>query len=133
VAAVPNLNHIALKTVLVLLVVDASAVTLNALALILQQNGYSVLTAGNSKDALHQLASKPVDLAIVDHYTVEEERIDLPAAIKQLRPRTPVLMLSSQYPVESSPAGVDIFLSKVEPPARVLDAVASLLSKPRQL
>lgn len=126
----PDLNNAVHKTVPVLLVVDASV---DALALILQQHGYSVLTASNSEDALLKLEFKRVDAVIVDHHTMQLEGIDLPASIKQLWPEMPVLMLSSAHPVDSAPPGVDIFLSKVEPPTRVLETVAILLARSRQI
>jgi CheY-like chemotaxis protein len=129
VATVPDTDNSFHKTVLVLLLVDSSVAALDALRLILLHQGYSVLTAGNSNEALHIVESSSVDLIIVDHYTVEDDGLDLPAAIKQHRPRTPILMLSSMYNEDSPPSNVDVFLSKVEPPERVLDAIASLLPK----
>jgi CheY-like chemotaxis protein len=102
----------------------------NALAIrkaILQFQGYVVVTAKNCQQALNIVNSIQVDLVIADHYLPGDTGCDLAGKLKELNLEIPFLLLSgvTEIPLEAN--HVDVFLSKLEGPERLLQITAQLL------
>ncbi len=63
----------------------------------LERNGYNVLTCGNADHAAAVAESTvPIDLLITDLNMPRRSGMDLGQQLRQLRPRTPVLLVSGQ-------------------------------------
>jgi DNA-binding NtrC family response regulator len=102
----------------------------NALAIrksILQSQGYVVVTARNCEQALNVFNCIKVDLVISDHYLPGETGCDLAGKLKELNPEIPFLLLSGVTEIPLKANHVDVFLSKLEGPKRLLQVTAQLL------
>ena len=62
--------------------------------LFLRNRGYEVVTANNGRDALEMATSTPFDLIILDENMPGLTGLETLALIKQLRPHTPVIMIT---------------------------------------
>lgn len=88
-----------------ILVVDDSLTIQNLLSMVLRQNGYEVITAGDGLEGLKQLACQSVDLVISD---LNMPRMDGLSFIKKIRENEttkeiPVILLST----EKEPKDID--------------------------
>ena len=113
----------------IILCADDTPSLLEGWKMLLEGNGYEVLTATNGKEALQVFVSRPVDLVLLD-YNMPEMNGDVAACqMKACRPDVPVALLSSDDWVPPSKLKtVDAFVSKSEPIARFLEIVDHLLS-----
>jgi CheY-like chemotaxis protein len=95
---------------------------------ILESSGFSVLTASSSRDALTTLASQPVDAVVVDCAQPDVECEDVPFPIKQLKPRTPLVLVSPSPIVgDAVSKTVDVFLPTEPDPALLRSRLDSLI------
>jgi CheY-like chemotaxis protein len=96
--------------------------------LLLESAGFSVLTASNGKDGLAVFASRSIDAVIVDYSMPEMDGGVFSGIIKQLRPQTPVIMLTA-YPLVSPEAQnvIDAMVQKGEDPSVLLNKLESLI------
>jgi CheY-like chemotaxis protein len=113
----------------VILCVDDEGLGLSVRKMLLESQGYRVLTADNGADALVLSSSESLDLVILD-YSMPAMSGDVVAEkIKELRPDLPILMLSAYVDLPSETlALVDKSITKGEPPRVLLEAVAQLLN-----
>jgi CheY-like chemotaxis protein len=113
----------------VILCVDDEGLGLSVRKMLLESQGYRVLTAENGADALVLSSSESLDLVILD-YSMPTMNGDVVAErIKELRPDLPILMLSAYVDLPSETlALVDKSITKGEPPRVLLEAVAQLLN-----
>ena len=113
----------------VVLCVDDDEMGLSVRKLLLESQGYMVLTAQSGHVALELLRSHAVDLVVLDYYMPGMDGGMLAAEIKRTRPGLPVLMLSaySWLPPEAI-AAVDAFLTKGDAPDVLFDKMQELLS-----
>lgn len=113
----------------VILCVDDEGLGLSVRKMLLESQGYRVLTADNGADALVLSSSESLDLVILD-YSMPAMNGDVVAErIKELRPDLPILMLSAYVDLPSETlALVDKSITKGEPPRVLLEAVAQLLN-----
>jgi CheY-like chemotaxis protein len=111
----------------VILCVDDEERALVLRKLVLQKAGYEVVTALSAKQALDVLASRPVDLVLSDHLMPGVTGAELARDIKAQHPNLPVALLSgvNEVPVDANSA--DLFLSKLEGPDSLCNAIATLL------
>ena len=82
------------------LVADDQADVLNALRLLLSDEGYDVLEARSPSEALERIEATDVDLALVDlNYTRDttsgQEGLDLLERIRSIDPTLPVLVITA--------------------------------------
>jgi len=113
----------------IILCIDDYEAGLSARKILLEDEGYEVLTATDGRSGLQQFESQPVDVVILD-YQMPEMNGDLVACrMKQLKPRVPILLLSAYRSLpEEKLKFFDAFVAKDEP-ARVLTAaIRELLS-----
>ncbi len=115
-----------------ILVVDDEPVTRDVVRRFLQMDGHEVVTATNGPDALAAQQAKPFDLLITDHGMPGMSGLQLVAAVKQLDPDLPVILLTGfGFPGQQSgeiPPEVDVVLSKPVPQAALRRALVQALS-----
>ena len=75
---------------------------------------YLVTTAKNAQDALQYLKRNTVDLMLIDYKMPDMNGLELAECVKQIAPRTTIIMMSSIDPPElkSQPGPYDAYLDK---------------------
>lgn len=96
--------------------------------MLLEQRGYQVLVASGGEEALQLFTSRPTDLVLLDYRMPEMNGDVIAQRMKTLQPDVPVAMLSADEALpESALESVDVFISKSESPASLLEIVEHLL------
>jgi len=112
-----------------ILCVDDTPSMLEGLKMLLEENGYRVLTATNGREAVQAFTSHSVDLVLLDYRMPEMNGGMAAVLMKDSKPNVPVALLSSD---ESVPwldlEAVDCFIPKSEPITGLLEKVDYLLS-----
>jgi CheY-like chemotaxis protein len=112
-----------------ILCVDDTPSWLEGQKMLLEENGYRVLTATNGTDALQAFLSHPVDLVLLDYHMPGMNGGVLAAYMKDSKPDIPVALLSSDERLPTSDLeAVDCFIPKSEPIHRLLEKVDHLVS-----
>lgn len=114
------------------LIVDDHPIVRRGLKQVLQDEpDFSVLEAGDAREALQEIKQQPVDLVIADIDLPGMNGIELLKEIKQQYKQTPVLMLSvypeDQVAVRVLRAGAAGFLSKEAAPEQLVVAIRKIL------
>ena len=114
---------------LILCVGDTSSV-LKGRQMLLEEDGYRVLTATSGKDALQVFASNPVDLVLFDQYMPQMHNGDVTAVhMRACKPDVPIALLScDEEPRPGALETIDAFISRTEPITSLLEKVDYLLS-----
>jgi CheY-like chemotaxis protein len=113
----------------IVLCVDDTASILEGWKMLLEENGYLVLTATNGKQALEVFRTNSVDLAVLDYHMPEMDGGMVAARMKESKPDVPVMLLSGdECLAEEVLETADCFLSKSGPIAGFLEKVDYLLS-----
>jgi CheY-like chemotaxis protein len=113
----------------VILCVDDTPSVLEGQKMLLQENGYRVLTATNGKEAVQAFTSHSVDLVLLDYHMPEMNGARAAARIKDSKPDVPVALLSGDERVRPHDLeAVDCFMPKSEPIISFLEKVEYLLS-----
>ena len=79
-----------------ILVVDDDKNTRRLLRAVLEQNGYTVITAANGEDAMDQLAQHAVDLVLLDIMMPGMDGYTFTKEIRDGRSELPILMISAK-------------------------------------
>ncbi len=112
-----------------ILCVDDTPSMLEGLKMLLEENGYRVLTATNGREAVQAFASHSVDLVLLDYRMPEMDGGMAAVRMRDSKPDVPIALLSGD---ESVPwldlEAVDCFIPKSEPIAGLLEKVDYLLS-----
>jgi CheY-like chemotaxis protein len=113
----------------VILCVDDTPSMLEGEKMLLEENGYRVLTATNGKEAVQAFTSHSVDLVLLDYYMPEMNGGMAALRMKDSKPDVPVALFSSDecLPLREFEA-VDCFIPKSEPIVSLLEKVDYLLS-----
>jgi two-component system, OmpR family, response regulator MprA len=90
-----------------LLVVDDDPSVREALALVLDLNGFDVTTAGDGREAIRTLAIAPPDAVILDVLMPGLDGLEVCRRIRATGDRTPVLMLTARTEVSERVAGLE--------------------------
>lgn len=114
------------------LIVDDHPIVRRGLKQVLQDEpDFSIVEAGNAREALGRIGEQPVDLVIVDIDLPGQNGIELLKDIKRQQKQTPVLMLSvypeDQVAVRVLRAGASGFLSKEAAPEQLVVAIRKIL------
>ena len=113
----------------VILCVDDEENALLLRRLILEREGYEVMTALSGKQALEIVATHAVDLVVSDHLMPGVTGADLAREVKTIRPGLPVILLSGVNEIPNEADSADLFLSKLEGPVRLCESISLLLSR----
>ena len=73
-----------------------------SIRLLLEKRGYSILLAGNGREALQFFRQEMVDLVITDLVMPKMDGMALLEAVKKLRPETEVIVISAQGTIEKA-------------------------------
>ncbi len=96
-----------------LLCIDDDLGVLEALKMVLERAGYSVLTASRGRHGLELLSAHPVDLVVLDYEMPCLNGLDAAREIKRRRPDMPIIMNSGAIePPPLASSAVDAFLHK---------------------
>ena len=110
------------------LCVDDEAIGLSVRKMLLESQGYRVLTAANGADALVLFSSEALDLVVLDYLMPGMNGDGVARRMKELRPGLPIIMLSAYVDLPSETlALVDKSITKGEPPSILLEAIMQLL------
>ncbi len=114
----------------VLLCIDDEPGGLEVRKMVLENAGYSVLTAGSGKAGLEIFSSQSIDLVILDYAMPEMSGYEVAVEMRRTSPGTPILMLSAYFPVPDEVLHVvDSYATKGESPLLLLGEVGLLLEK----
>ena len=117
-------NHPASKTILC---IDDDDGILGYHRALLERRGYAVLTAASARHGLQIAALCAVAAVIVDYHLPEMNGHELATEIKRLKPQIPIVMVSSDDEIpEHALKVVDAFVSKNEPPSRLLPVITRM-------
>lgn len=111
-----------------ILIVDDNALMLLTLTRILEQHDYSVLGASSASSALQLVKSKPVDLVITD-YNLPGGGSELGPALKRLRPKLPLVVLSGDPEAAQAADYADLLLPKPQEPEKLMAEIRRLLQQ----
>ena len=117
----------------VILCVDDEQIPLILRKTVLEKLGYSVVTANSGTEALEQLQTQRVDLVLTDMLMPGLSGAELAREIKQRMPTLPIILFSGVNEIPEGASYADVFLSKVEGPARMSATISEVLSQARQL
>ena len=104
-----------------------------AMAALLAQEGYQVLTAATAHDALGVLRtpSSPIDVVLLDVHLPDASGIDLCARLRELHPGTPVIVCTGEATPEEAAEllrlGARRYLQKPVTPDELLATVEASL------
>jgi DNA-binding NtrC family response regulator len=109
-----------------ILCVDDEDVALRVRTLVLERNGYDVVTAHNCEEAIRAFRRDSVALVLTDYLLGTESGVDLAAELKHMAPGVPVILLSGMMP--SNMEHIDSFITKGESVQAMLDAIQAMLN-----
>ncbi len=111
-----------------LLCVDDRAATLEVRKMLLEREGYDVLTAADGPSGLELFASREVDLVLLDYNMPEENGAVVARKMRALRPEVPVIMLSAYFEPPAEAAGfINAYVAKGQNPRVLLDQISKLI------
>jgi len=112
----------------VILCIDDEALGLEIRKIVLEREGYIVLTAGNGRTGIEMFRRQRVDAVILDLSMPEMPGDQVAAELRALRPDLPILLLSgrAETPVEMRDS-ITLAASKGEGAQALLDNVRRIL------
>ena len=111
-----------------ILCVDYEELPLTLRKLVLEKQGYRVISARSAQDAMRFLCGHPVDLVLTDQVMPGGAGSELARSIKERWPHLPVILISGLNEIPSDAMYANLFISKVEGPAALCATIAALLS-----
>jgi CheY-like chemotaxis protein len=112
-----------------ILCIDDEAIALIARKMVLEKEGYRVLTARDAGSALDFFSHHEVDLVVTDHLLRGLTGTEIAAEMKRLKPSVPIVVLSGVAEIPKDIGYADLFISKGEEVEIVLAKVAALLDR----
>jgi CheY-like chemotaxis protein len=96
--------------------------------LLLESQGYRVLTAESGAEGIAVLSAQAVDLVVLDYMMPGADGGAVAETMKKMKPSVPILMLSAYVDLPSETVvNVDRYVIKGQSPPALLSAVAELL------
>ena len=101
---------------------------------LLQEKGFSLITATHGSGGLRLLVSKPVDAVVLEYHLGLLDGAAVADEIKKVRPRLPIVMLAESLELpEGTLKSVDALVTSSDGPRFLLEAVHTVLqAKDRQ-
>jgi two-component system response regulator RegA len=96
------------------------------LTAILENSGYSVLTASTAKAGLILFRSNHIDAVILD-FVLPDDGATIGPEMKRLKPEVPIMVFSGYPEAENSRPFADALIAKPEHPDKVMQHLAALL------
>jgi CheY-like chemotaxis protein len=131
---VPLLNwqedHLPAKTVI--LCVDDEEIPRTFRKLILEKQGYEVVTASSGEQALEVLSGRRFDLILTDQMMPGMVGTELTKRIKSSMPSMPVVIVSGMNELPADVSYADRFISKIEGPEALFQGLAEVLERYRR-
>jgi CheY-like chemotaxis protein len=110
-----------------LLCVDDEVVGLKVRKIILERQGYDVLTASEGAEGLQVFAEHEVDAVVLDYFMPGMNGGVVASAMKQSKPDVPIILLSAYITLPDSVMNtVDAFITKGDSPEILLNKIAEL-------
>lgn len=110
-----------------LLCVDDETVGLGVRKIVLERQGYNVLTARDGSEGLHTFADHEVDAVVLDYYMPGMNGGVVASAMKQSKPEVPIILLSAYLTLPKTVMdSVDAFVVKGQSPEILLGKIAEL-------
>ena len=103
----PNLRPSA-----VILLLDDEPTPLACRTLVLQSEGYSVLTASSAAEALKVFRENHVDLVMSDHFLGSATGTEVAGKMKQIKPEVPVIIYSGVIEIPEGGDCADFSLAR---------------------
>jgi DNA-binding NtrC family response regulator len=114
------------------LVVDDEAEMRKMLSAILEDEGYSVETAGDGKNALKICQKTPFDVALIDIELPDMKGTKLLGALKEIQPKMVRIIVTGHPSVENAITAVnekaDAYVLKPVNPKQLLELISGLLT-----
>lgn len=112
----------------IVLCISAEQLSLAVRGLVLQSEGYRVISASNFEDAMRFAALHLPDLIICEQPLGKESGLALAEALKQALPSTPILLITGVMEPFPQTLSVDAMMTKIDGPEAFLRNVAALLN-----
>jgi len=113
----------------VILLIDDSEIALRIGKLLLEGEGYDVITASSGETGLDCFSQRSVDLVVTDHLLGELNGLEVVKRMKQERPEVPILINSGDSELGESAMIADGFLAKGAGTEAFLETIRRLTSK----
>jgi CheY-like chemotaxis protein len=97
--------------------------------LILQKQGYQVVTAASGAEALQVLDRANITLVLSDQMMPGMTGTDLTKSVKAMRPTMPVILISGVNEIPADASYADRFISKVGGPELLFQTVIEVLTE----
>lgn len=111
-----------------LLCVDDRAASLEVRRLILEREGYEVLTASDGSAGLELFAARSVDLVVLDYHMPEPNGAVVAQKMRALKPEVPLIMLSAYFEAPADAASyIDAYVTKGQNPRVLLKQINQLI------
>ena len=112
----------------ILLCVDDETTGLNIRKVILERNGYAVLTAPDGPSGLEIFENEPVDAVVIDFYMPGMDGGQVALKMKATKPQVPIVLLSAFYSLpDGATSAVDAFITKGNSPEVLLTKLSELM------
>ncbi|HEU4416451.1 MAG TPA: response regulator [Candidatus Angelobacter sp.] len=95
--------------------------------LILERAGYRVISVDGPEEAMHIVASFPVDAVVFGDSMLPKQRIELAHALKNLERSVPIVVLNNPGGTQFAPGMVDEQLGPLGDPHLLLEALTRVL------
>ena len=112
-----------------ILCVDDEENQLAVRKLVLEFEGYVVLTASSGQQALNLLAHHHIDLVLSDHLMPGLTGTELARQIKAGHPDLPVILISAVNEIPADAAYADLFMSKLDGPQAMCQNISAVLAR----
>jgi CheY-like chemotaxis protein len=111
-----------------ILCVDDESLPLLLRKLVLEKQGFHVVTAGSATDALQALNEHHVDLVLTDQLMPGGTGTELAQSIKRVWPDLPVILISGVNEIPPDAKFADVFISKTEGPTAMCEKISEVLA-----
>jgi CheY-like chemotaxis protein len=111
-----------------ILCIDDEEIPRTLRKLILQKQGYQVVTAASGAEALEVLDRESIDLVLSDQMMPGMTGTELTKSVKATRPTMPVILISGVNEVPPDAIYADRFISKVGGPELLFKTVCEVLA-----